>query len=298
MDKKALKTAAIASVAFAAVGTAGALTYRAFRKLFPKPHAVEGKNAPLSVEKLEVPYEDKMLYGLMLRPKDREGKLPTVICSHGFNSSYQYFNLSVGRSLAMSGFAVYCFDFYGGSMHGKSGGKMTEMSVFDEREQLDAVIDRIKQEPYVDTDNLFLIGESQGGFVTAITAGRHNEDVRAVVLFYPAFCIQDDMRKRFDSVDDVPETVKVFGATVGRHYYEGLFDFDLYAEIAKYEGPVLVIHGDGDTIVDVSYGVTGAETYKDAELEILPGEEHGFSAEGKTKATELSYRFFKKHMSP
>ena len=33
-----------------------------------------------------------------------------------------------------------------------------------------------------------------------------------------------------------------------------------------------------------------------AELEILPGEEHGFSAEGKTKATELSYRFFKKHM--
>ena len=298
MDKKVLKTAAIATVAFAAVGTAGAMTYRAYRKMIPKPRAVEGENAPLDVQKLEVPFEDKNLFGLMLRPKNREGKLPTVICSHGYNGSYQYFNLSVGRSLAMSGFAVYCFDFFNGSMHGKSGGKMTEMSVFDEREQLDAVIDRIKQEPYVDTENLFLLGESQGGFVTAITAPRHNEDVRAVVLFYPAFCIQDDMRKRFDSIDDVPETFKALGGmTIGRKYYEGLFDFDLYSEISKYDGPVLIIHGDADNIVDVSYGVTGAETYKDAELEILPGENHGFSAEGKTKATELTYRFFKKHLS-
>ena len=75
----------------------------------------------------------------------------------------------------MSGLQAYVFDFHGGNLHSKSGGKMTEMSIFTEREDLDAVIDAVASLPEVDPDNLFLLGESQGGCVSAITAPYHKD---------------------------------------------------------------------------------------------------------------------------
>ena len=52
---------------------------------------------------------------------------------------------------------------------------------------------------------------------------------------------------------------------------------DAYAEAAKYTGPMLIIHGDADRTVNVSYGKAAAESYQNARLEVLPGEDHGFS---------------------
>lgn len=51
----------------------------------------------------------------------------------------------MGKCFAMSGFAVYCFDFCGGSILG--------MSIFTERDDLDAVIDHIRALDCVDPDN-------------------------------------------------------------------------------------------------------------------------------------------------
>lgn len=266
-----------------------------YRRFVPKPQALCEPACRVTVQKHPIQSGGHTLYGELMLPKDCSGKLPTVICSHGFNGSYRYFRSSVGMSLAMSGFAVYCFDFYGGSVHGKSGGKMTEMSVFTERDQLNDVIRAIKALDFVDQSKLFLWGESQGGFVTAITAAQHNEDLKAVVLFYPAFCARDDIQKRYHSLEEMPEIVDIFGKKVGKVYYEKLFDFDAYAEAAKYTGPVLIIHGDADRTVNVSYGKAAAQAYQNARLEILPGEDHGFSGKGKRKAVKLVYEFLKEN---
>lgn len=54
---------------------------------------------------------------------------------------------------------------------------------------LNAVVDMIKTLDFVDTDNIFLLGRSQGGFVSALTAAQREDDIQGMVLFYPAFVI-------------------------------------------------------------------------------------------------------------
>ena len=281
----------------AAVGALTALSIWNYRRFFPKPRAMGEDIHKVEVKKLPISSGNHTLYGELILPQGQGGGLPTIICSHGFDGSYHYFRDSVGMCLAMSGFAVYCFDFYAGSAHGKSGGSMTEMSVFSEREQLHDVIEAVKGLEFVDRDNLFLWGESQGGFVTAITAAWHTQDVKALVLYYPAFCARDDLLKRYTTLDEVPDIVDIMGKKVGRVYYEKLFDFDAYSEAKKFTGPVLIVHGDADKTVDVSYGKKAAETYENAKLEILPGEDHGFSAKGKLAGAKLVYDFFKDNLT-
>ena len=173
---------------------------------------------------------------------------------------------------------------------------MTEMSVFTERDQLHDVIEFMKKQDFVDTDRLFLFGESMGGFVTAMTAAWHTEDVKAIVLYYPAFSMLDDIRKHYPTLDEMPEIIDVLGKKVGKVHYEKLYDFDAYAEASCYTGPVLIVHGDADRTVDVSYGRKAADCYKNACFEVLPGQDHGFNAKGKQQAAKLVYTFLKQHL--
>ena len=271
-----------------------ALGYVNYRRFVPKPETLGKKAYEVEIHKLSVPAGGHTLYGELLLPQGLQGKLPTIVCSHGLNGSYHYFRDYVGMCLAMSGYAVCCFDFYGGSVRGKSGGKMTEMSVFTERDDLNAVIDWVMTQETTDAAQLFLFGESQGGFVTAITAAQRPQDIRAVIEYYPALCIPDDARKRFHSAEEIPVEYKHMGRRFGRIYCEDLLDYDVYAEIPAYEGPVLILHGDHDQTVDISYGQKAAAVYKKAEFICLPGEIHGFTGDGRKKAARLTYDFLQR----
>lgn len=66
---------------------------------------------------------------------------------------------------------------------------------------------------------------------------------------------------------------------------------DVFEAIRNYSGPVLIIHGDKDKVVDISYGRRATEVYKHAEFVCLPGESHGFIGAGRKKAAQLSYEF-------
>lgn len=267
-----------------------------FRRIYPKATPLGRKKEKLEIRQLRICAGGHELYGELLLPKEHAGKLPTIICSHGFNGSYQYYRRYVGKSLAMSGYAVFCFDFYGGSRHGKSGGSTLEMSIFSEREQLQDIITHIKTMDFVDNRNFFLFGESQGAFVTALTAAWHTEDVKAMVLYYPAFSIVDDMKKHYPTLDEMPEQVALFGQKLSKAYYEELYDFDAYAETQKYTNPVLIIHGDADRTVNMVYGKRAAQSYQNAQFEVLPGQDHGFNAKGKVAAAELTYNFLREQV--
>lgn len=291
MNKKILLGAGIAA------GTLAALSVWNYRRFIMKPQSLGSKVYDVTVQKLPVRSGDHTLYGELLLPKGKVGSLPTVICCPGFGTSFQFCKKTIGMFLAMSGFAAYCFDFYGGCKGSKSGGAMLEMSIFTERDDLSAVIEHLKTLDVVDRKNLFLLGESQGGCVAGITAPRHRDDIRAIVQYYPAFCIPDDARKRFASVSEIPETYKVFNRKIGRAYAEKLLDFDVWQEIAPYDRPVLIIHGGADQVVDISYGRRAAEVYADARLVCLPGEDHSFSGKGKLRAVKLAVNFFTAHLT-
>lgn len=288
-----MKTAIIAA---GAAMTLGAAAYANYRRFMPKPMAFGGTKYPVETIDLNIDAGNHSLFGQLLVPCGINGKLPTVIVSHGLNSNGKNAKNLIGASLAMSGFQVCCYDFFGGSIRSASGGRMDEMTVFTEKEDLNAVIEHIKTFASTDTNRLFLLGESQGGFVTAITAAEHPE-IKAVIEYYPAFCIPEDARKRHGTKDKIPDREKFGGSQLGRTYSESVWDYDVYSVIPAYKGPVLIIHGDQDKTVNISYGRKAAEVYAHAEFVCLPGEIHGFTGEGRKKAAQLSYEFLQDVLS-
>lgn len=68
----------------------------------------------------------------------------------------------------------------------------------------------------------------------------------------------------------------------------------MYEEIKDFDKPVLILHGDKDTVVPLEYGKKAAAVYHDAEFVTFPGEIHGFMGKGKLRAAKLSYEFFER----
>ena len=48
-------------------------------------------------------------------------------------------------------------------------------------------------------------------------------------------------------------------------------------EISSYRGPVLIVHGTKDNIVNLEYSRQAQRSYPDAKLHIIEGGAHGFS---------------------
>ena len=219
--------------------------------------------------------EDLNIYGELYMPREVHEKIPTIIYCHGFAGSYEY-GIQYAKQLAKKGYAVYCFDFCGGSPSSKSDGSTLDMSIFTEQKDLEAVIEMIQGLDFVDKDNIFLLGSSQGGAVSAITAAANQEKIRGMILLYPAFVLVDLAKDLFKSVDDIPASYFYRWMSVGKVYFEKLLDYDIYDEISSYDKDVLIIHGDKDDIVPLSYSQKAVEVYSSANLKVIEGASHGF----------------------
>ena len=250
---------------------------------------------PVRVEELWLESNGKKVYGVMYLPGEEKDSYPTVILSHGFNSS-SMLNEGYAESFAKNGYAAYIFDFCGGSPSTKSDGVTTEMSVLTEYRDLSNVIDQIKALDYVDGSQLFLFGLSQGGFVSAYTAAQRPDDVKGLILFYPAFVLQEAYFEQYDSVEAIPdEDFESMGVPLGAIYAKDARSFDIYEEIGKYKGDVLICHGDKDTLVPLSYSERAAEVYSNAELKVIQYGEHGFQGKLMRDATTFAVEFLQNH---
>lgn len=245
-------------------------------------------------EELYAERDGNNIYGVMYIPQNAGERMPAVIFSHGFGGNYQV-GTQYAEALAAKGYAVYCFDFCGGSPGSRSDGSTLEMSIFTEQADLKAVIAMLQGLDYVDSDNLFLMGTSQGGAVSAITAAANKEEIKGAILLYPAFCLVDQTKERFDSVEDIPDTYFSLWMTVGRVYAENLLDYDIYEVIQNYDKDVLLIHGDADSIVPLSYSERAVEVYESARLEVLPGAGHGFYGSDAEQAVTWMLEYLETH---
>ena len=219
--------------------------------------------------------DGKQIYGVVYVPQNAGDRMPTIIYSHGFGDTHRS-GMDYADTLAENGYVVYCFDFCGGGPGSKSDGTMTEMSLFTEQSDLEAVLEMIQEEPYADSERIVMLGASQGGAVSAVTSAAHKEEVAGLILLYPAFVMADNTRKEFGSVEDIPETYSLMGLTVGHDYAGVLMDYDFYQVIPQYDKKVLLVHGDKDGIVPVSYSEKAAQVYPSVQFEVLSGAGHGF----------------------
>ena len=214
-----------------------------------------------------------------------EGPLKTVIISHGFTSNMTR-TRPYGIALAEADYRCFVYDFCGGGLESSSDGSFTDMTPMTEVEDLLAVVGYVRSRDDTDNDAITLTGCSQGGFVSGLVAAKLQDQIHSVILLYPALCIPDDARKgsmqffRFDP-QNVPDVIEAGPFKLGGSYPLSVMDMDQDQEIAKYNGLILIIHGDSDEIVDVKYAQQLFDYLiscgKDScALHILEGAPHGF----------------------
>lgn len=247
------------------------------------------------IQELSAQRDGNYIYGVVYIPLDAGEQMPAVIYAHGYGVTHRN-GIQYAEKLAEHGYVVYCFDFCGGGNGSQSDGSPLEMSVFTEQADLEAVIEMVRELDYVDSENVFLFGASQGGLVSGITAAANREEIQGLILLYPGFEIVEDVQALFSSEDDIPETYSMFGwMTVGHMYFEDLLDYDVYSVIGAYEKDVLLIHGDADGIVPISSSERALEVYPSAELKVLPGAGHGLHGRDAETATEYMLEYLQAH---
>lgn len=208
--------------------------------------------------------EGSRIYGQMYLPENHSGKLPTVILSHSSSLTHAAM-AGYADSLAMHGYASYCFDFRGGSKESLSEGNVDDMTLFTEIEDLKTVMKTISALDYVDKSRIYLMGSSLGGAVSALVAEEMPSSASGLILFYPAF--------------NISSLVNGFTGFPGLEtaFTESLKDYDIMEHIGNYPGPVLIIQGTKDFIVPPSVAQEACEKYQNAELHLIEGANHGFN---------------------
>lgn len=264
-----------------------------------------GASSPVTDQNKTYDYEVKeiwcknggnKIYGQAFIPKTG-GKLPLIITSHGLGANYES-GASYAKKYAPRGFAVYTFDFCGGSNKNnpnKSDGSNLEMSVMTEVSDLEAVLKTAKTWDFVDTGKIFLQGGSQGGLVSAITGIKHEDEISGLILLYPAFGMYDFVHGFYD-YDNVPEEIEISSMTVGKNFVTDLWDYDAREYLPDFEKPVIIIQGGDDDIVLPSSSISANELLPNSEYHEIKGAGHGFSGEKHTEAANLAIDFIFKHI--
>ncbi len=255
--------------------------------LFILPVSAMSGQSGLEVTEHRIPASLGTLYGILQKPEDKN-PVPLVITCHGFGGNYTG-ALDYAEYFAAGGYAVFSLDFCGGGWLSKSDGSMPEMSVLTEAKDLNAVIDYFKADPRF--SDIFLRGESQGGFVASYVAAERPEDIAGLVLEYPAYVLQDDARRRQLPDGSFPEFSTLLGMRIGRVYSEDVASFEIYEHMAAYDGPVLILHGDKDRLVPIAYSEHALKSFPNSELVVMPGQGHGFRGAGREEAKEKELAF-------
>ena len=198
---------------------------------------------------------------------------PLAVLLHGITGNSQERHITgVADALRRAGFGTLRADLYG---HGESNGSFSEHTIprwvcnaLDILDYAGAVSSRV-----------FLCGHSQGG-LTAILAGEERSvQLSGMILLSPAWSIPDGARKgellgmRFDP-EQVPDRLVLpnKGVSIGREYVQTAQSIRI-GELS-FSGPVLIVHGEDDQTVPVSWSEELFRRYRNGSLALIPGDTH------------------------
>ena len=249
----------------------------------------------IAQERITIQGSKGKLAALLQKPEIAQGeRVPLVIIMHGFGGRKTENHLAlIANKLEAQGIASIRFDFYG---HGESEGEFWQHTVPIEIEDALKVYEYVRGLSYVST--VSVLGHSQGGVVASMVAGKLGAEIKSAVLMAPAAVLRDDairgntMGAQYDPLNLEGEYIEMFGgrAKLGTEYIRTAFSLPIYETAANFKGALCVIHGTGDRTVPYTYGIRYTEQSPNAELYILPGEDHGFSKDLE-RATDIAVEF-------
>ena len=266
------------------------------------PGTPELPKPPYDVEQTDfATYRDGLkIGGYIYTPRDLPGKKPAVILCTGLDGTWADTE-PYAKAATTMGLVSCCFDFCGGPAGASlSDGDKANNSVLTEIEDLGAVFSAIASREDVDPGKIFLMGGSQGGLVTALYAADHPADVLALGLMFPAFNLPDLVRQYlapFGGPAIVTSPITYGGHTFYPKYLSDIYDLYPFDVIGNYEGPVIIMHGDQDTLVPLSTSEDALSKYKDATLCIIRNQGHGFDEDGTALAIERMEEFLKEQLN-
>ena len=247
--------------------------------------------AETDVKELWIENGSRRIFGELFTPKDARKKGPVAIIAHGFNGSFDY-----GRNyfdvMGRLGYSCYTFDFPCGSVRSRSDNNTLNMSVLDEVSDLKAIVAHFRKQGH---KHIVLIGESQGGLVSALTAADLKNNVSQLVLVFPALCIPDNWRERYPRTEDIKDVTELWGVKMGRRFFEEIRDMHPLDVIGRYRGPVLIVQGDADRVVSMDDSRRAQQLYRPGtRLHVIPGAGHGFKPQEFRQETEQLEKFLEK----
>ena len=276
----------LAGCSFADTGSAGgqteSQTVLSAQENSDSSQQTEGEEAmseyTYSIKETWVQNDGHRIYGAAYVP-DAAGKKPLVIFSHELGNDHTSGERYAER-LAEAGYAAYVFDFCGGTVGGnKSDGSNSEMSVLTEASDLEAVLEASKSWDFVDPDRIVLLGGSMGGLVTTVIGSTHQDEIAGMILMYPALSAKADSgAERYRSEDEIPEDVSLFGGWlhVGKNFITDLWKVDFNKLLSSYQGHMLLLHGDKDATVPISWSEEAKEIIPDCEFYVIKNGGHEF----------------------
>ena len=239
--------------------------------------------------------------GIRLHAKlDRVGKEKSPLCIliHGFTGHMEEDHIiAAQKAMNEAGVSVLRVEMFG---HGKSDGEFKDHTLYKWVTNALAVVRFAKELDFV-TD-LYICGHSQGGLLTMLIGGMCPDDFKAIIPLSPAWMIPGDARegsllgKSFDP-KHIPSKLVSDWWELSGDYVRVAQTIHVEDEIARYEGPVLIIHGDADETVPFDYAEKAVKLYKNATLIPIHGDDHCFTKHLDEMAEALKNSFIFKDTS-
>ena len=223
---------------------------------------------------------------------------PIVIFCHGYKGFKDWgaWNL-MAKSIAEAGICVIKFNFShnGGTMENPIdfpdleafGNNNYSLELDDLNDAINWVTKTFEDNPFVDINNLVLIGHSRGGGITILKSSKDERIKKLITL--ASVC---DFSKRTATIGNLEEWKElgvkyvVNGRTKQQmpHYYQFYEDFkanekqlDIEAAEKQLQVPHLIIHGNNDTSVSINEAYALHRWNPKSKLEIIEAADHVFN---------------------
>lgn len=201
------------------------------------------------------------LMGMLTLPEGVE-KAPVLINVHGFGGNkcgYKNLHVQMARALEKIGVACVRFDMYG---NGESDGEFSDMTFTSLVNDIEDIHHWVLQQEWADKDHLFLSGQSMGGYVAACAAPRLNPS--RLILQCPGAGMWNGALERVLAMEEKGIfSADVEGLCFSTAFNKDLHQYEPYTTAKGYDGPVLLIRGTEDQLVDQATCEKYMEVYGD-----------------------------------